>query len=311
MGRMLDALKALENRTQEKAPAPIAPPRAAEPPVTAELPILPEPQAVEPRAVEPLPSIAPVAVKPIVVPAPLPILTPSPILTTRKESAPTRDEPTLVVTADMQSSTAWIDLPKVPWACALPTTNDLSDAYFDLAERMGEQLAENYCNVVLFATPDRFSDAGFSLTQLAQAVALQSPGDVLLVDGDLIGRRLSKSVCPGNQGLVEVMLGVAQWSDVVHTTNQACIDFVSCGQAQVPTLERSQFGWGALRPQYRAVLIGLSEVPRPETNWLAARCDAVYLVLARRHTQRQAASAATSALRACGANLVGCIVTED
>jgi Mrp family chromosome partitioning ATPase len=274
--------------------APIVLPRAAESQRPLELPY----------DVESSPPLAAVVAKPSSEPAPLPILTPTPVIAIREEPKPVAASATL-------PSTAWIDLPKVPRACALPTISELSDSYFDLVERMGEQLAENYCNVVLFATPDRFSDAGFSLTQLAQVVALQSPGDVLLVDGDLIGRRLSKSVCPGNQGLVEVMLGVAQWPDVVHTTNLACIDFVSCGQAQVPTLERSQFGWEALRPQYRAVLIGLSEVPRPETNWLAARCDAVYLVLARRHTQRQAASAATSALRACGANLVGCVVTED
>lgn len=281
MGRMLDALKALESRSQHQSAGTADAARATE---------LALVEAGGPRPTAE-PAVAPLA-----------------------DLAATPDlEASLLPPAPVppQPSTAWIDLPPVPQGCALPNSGELSDPYLDLAERMGEQLAANYCNVVLLATPDRFSDPQFSLTQLAQALALQSPGDVLLVDGDLIGRRLSKSICPGRQGLVEVMLGVAQWPDVVHTTNVACVDFVACGQAQVPTLERSQFGWEALRPQYRAVLIGLSEVPRPESNWLAARCDAVYLVLARRHTQRQAASAATSALRACGANLMGCVVTGD
>lgn len=311
MGRMLDALKALESRTQEKPAVPVVPPRAAEPsrsPETNESPCDVDSLASE-LPLEPLRQ-TPAAPKSALEMAPLPILTPPSVSPKREVPTPAFDEP-LPVAHTLPPSTGWIDLPKPPRSCALPTIAELTDPYLDLAERMGEQLATNYCNVVLFAAPDHFSDAGFSLTQLAQAMSLQLPGDVLLVDGDLIGRRLSKSVCPGNQGLVEVMLGVAHWSDVVHTTNQACIDFVPCGQAQVPTLERSQFGWEALRPQYRAVLIGLAEVPRPESNWLAARCDAVYLVLARRHTQRKAASAATSALRACGANVVGCIVTED
>lgn len=208
-------------------------------------------------------------------------------------------------------SSSWLPLPIMPKSCALPTVEELTDPYLELAANINEQLATNYCNVVLLAGPDRFCDAGFSMTQLAQAVAVQSPGDVLLVDGDLIGRKLSKSVCPGTPGLVEVMLGNQHWSDVLHTTNLACLDFVPCGQASVPTLERSQFGWEALRPQYRTVLIGLAEASRPESDWLAARCDAVYLVISRKHTRRQTASAATNSLRASGANLMGCVVTDD
>ena len=107
------------------------------------------------------------------------------------------------------------------------------------------------------------------------------------------------------------MLGVAHWPDVINPTNTSCIDFVGCGNRQVPTLERSEFGWNALRPQYRAVLIGVALAGQPDTDWLAARCDGVYLVISRPNTKRQAASAAVSTLRAGGANVLGCIVLED
>ena len=69
-------------------------------------------------------------------------------------------------------------------ACCLPTMLDVSDHYLELAARIGEQGAASYCNVLLFVSPDRSVRTVFSLTHLAQAFALQCPGDVLLIDGD-------------------------------------------------------------------------------------------------------------------------------
>jgi Mrp family chromosome partitioning ATPase len=196
-------------------------------------------------------------------------------------------------------------------ACVLPTVLEVADYYLDLANRIAEQVAMNYCNVLLFVSPDRTCDASFSLTHLAQAVALQSPGEVLLVDGDLRGRQLSKAVGTSGPGLGEVMLGTSNWPDVTHPTNMPSIDFVACGNREVPTFERSAFGWNALRPGYRAVLIGVAQAGQPETAWLAARCDGVYLVLSRPQTRRQAASASVTTLRSCGANLLGCVVVDN
>jgi Mrp family chromosome partitioning ATPase len=106
------------------------------------------------------------------------------------------------------------------------------------------------------------------------------------------------------------MLGAAHWGDVIHSTNMPRISFVPAGTGQVPTFDRPEFGWGALRPKYRAVLIGLGAAAEPEITWLASRCDAVYFVLSRPHTSRQAASAAINGLRACGANVLGCVVVD-
>jgi Mrp family chromosome partitioning ATPase len=196
-------------------------------------------------------------------------------------------------------------------ACCLPTALEVSDRYLELAACVGEQVASNYCNVLLFVSPDRAFEPCFSMTHLAQAFALQSPGEVLLVDGDLRGRQLSKSVGSYGPGLGEVMLGTATWSDSIHPTNMPSIDFVACGNRQVPTVERSEFGWSALRPQYRVVLIGVAQADQPETAWLAARCDGVYLVISRPSTTRHSASEAVNAMRASGATVLGCVVADD
>ena len=195
--------------------------------------------------------------------------------------------------------------------CLLPTVPVVADHYHELAERIGEQLSTNYCNVLLFVSPDDGAEPGFSMTHLAQAFSLLSTGDVLLVDGDLHRGRLSKSVCPVGPGIVEAMLGTAQWPEIVHPTTTTRLDFVSRGDAPVPAAEPAEFGWGALRPKYRAVLIGVADTRAAETSWLAAHCDGVYLVISRPYTQRQAARDAVEGLRACGVNMMGSILVND
>ena len=103
--------------------------------------------------------------------------------------------------------------------CSLPAATNMAGHYLRMAERIGDQLSTNYCNVLLFASLDYAVEPCFSITHVAQAFALRSPGDVLLVDGDLRRGRLSKIVCPEGTGVIEVMLGTASWPDAIHPTN--------------------------------------------------------------------------------------------
>jgi Mrp family chromosome partitioning ATPase len=195
--------------------------------------------------------------------------------------------------------------------CLLPTVPVVADHYHELAERVGEQLATNYCNVLLFVSPDDAAEPGFSMTHLAQAFSLLSAGDVLLVDGDLHRGRLSKSVCPTGPGLIEAMHGTAQWPEIIHPTTTPRVDFVRSGEGQAPAKEPPDFGWGALRPRYRAVLIGIADTRAAETAWLAAHCDGVYVLISRPHTKRHAAAEAVERLRHCGVHLMGSILVND
>jgi Mrp family chromosome partitioning ATPase len=205
-----------------------------------------------------------------------------------------------------------IPQPAAPFeTCTLPTARELGEHYVEMAARICEQQAATYCNVMLVVGADRWVEPAFSIVHLAQAFAEQSVGDVLLVDGDLRWGRLSKMVSRPGPGMIDAMTGRAKWPDIIHPTDTARIDFVARGNGQVPTFERPEFGWGALRPLYRVVLIGLSDPAEPETTWLAGRCDTVYFVLSRPHTRRGTASAAINALRASGANVVGSIVVND
>lgn len=278
MSRMLDALKTLESKRAPAPPARVAPP------------------AIEPRDV-----IHEKPAEPVAAAIELP---------TEPARAPflVLDELPAVLPAPQRP----VDLPSMQADLVrLPTVAQVQEPFLELAARVSDQLAANYCNVLLFVTPDPWSESSFSMVHLAQAFALQCPGEILLVDGDLRARKLSKTICAPSAGIIEVMLGSAQWPAVIHATNTQRIDFVASGTGHVPTFERPHFGWGALRPLYRAVLIGLASAEEPETEWLAERCDGVYFVLSRPHTKRALAARGVNALRSGGANVLGCVVAND
>lgn len=321
MGRMLDALKALDSRTPVEPPVPAQPsamPAVIPVPVESsaampvDMPVNPVDMPVNPVNWDKMlddtaalvdDAIGMFGLPPLVVEDPL-VTAPEPILVA---AAPPETTPAPVRPAPRRTTR---HAPSFE-SCTLPIVGDTADFYLEAAARISDQGSNNYSNVLLFVSADRGSDASFSMPSLAHAFAMQLAGDVLLIDGDLREGRLSKQVSRPGAGMVEAMLGQAQWPDLIHPTNIARIDFVARGAGQVPTFERPQFGWSALRPLYRAVLIGPANQAEPETLWLAARCDAVYFVLSRLHTRRSNATAAVNALRAGGANVAGCIVVND
>jgi len=306
MSRTLAALKALEARHATESPDWVEPsivaprsdarPAAAAP---ASPPMPSTPAEVVPVLAQPLQAI------PVAVPLPVALQPVQAVAVAAPTAIPMEARPAEAAPAAIRRPRAAAEL------CRLPSTPKVGEHYLEMAEAISEQGAANYCNVLLLVTPDHAAHAHFSMTHLAQAMALQSAGDILLVDGDLRNGRLSRAVCPPAPGMVEAMHGSMQWLDLVHPTNVAGVHFVPRGLGHVPMLERSQFGWGTLRPKYRAVLIGLSDTNEPETTWLAARCDGVYLVLSLPRTPRRMARKAAETLETAGANLLGCIATGD
>jgi Mrp family chromosome partitioning ATPase len=323
---MLDALKALDARSPAEPPAPLhVPPPAssttaassttpAAPVEVSTAPIVtaasedPAPRDVDwDKSLDETTALVDEAAEMFGLP---PLVSEDPLEVAPAVKKPAAVQP--VVNRNPQPTTRRATLHAPPFeTCTLPIVGEPAEYYLETAARVCDQGSSNYSNVLLFVSADRGSEACFSMPDLAHAFALQLAGDVLLIDGDLRQGRLSKQVSRPGAGMVEAMLGQAQWPDLIHPTNIARIDFVARGIGQVPTFERPHFGWSALRPLYRAVLIGPANQAEPETLWLAARCDAVYFVLSRLHTRRSNATAAVNALRAGGANIAGCIVVND
>jgi hypothetical protein len=196
-------------------------------------------------------------------------------------------------------------------ASLAPRVGEIEGPYLDLASRIIEQLADAPCNVVLFVGADSPSASSFSLIQVAEGLALQASRDILLVDGNLRQRPLSRAAGDPTPGLSDLMRGAADWNDVIRATQIAGLDFVAAGCCEMPDDHFADPDWVMVRDTYQAVLIGTVDPGAAETSWLAGRADATYLVVSRPQTRRRDAVMVLNRLRADGANVLGSVVIND
>ncbi|HEV3136923.1 MAG TPA: hypothetical protein VGZ26_03445, partial [Pirellulales bacterium] len=89
---------------------------------------------------------------------------PIPIAAALPEAAPAALKPASVHVEPEPISASMFEM------CSLQTTSDVAEHYLELCDRIGEQLASNYCNVLLFVSAS--TEACFSMIELAQAFAL-------------------------------------------------------------------------------------------------------------------------------------------
>jgi Mrp family chromosome partitioning ATPase len=200
---------------------------------------------------------------------------------------------------------------EVMTACLAPTIGEVAEPYLDLAARVTSQLAPSQCHVLLFVGADRNCAEQFSLIQVAEAVSLQAAQGVLLIDGDLSNRVLSRAAANPTPGLCDVLQAAVDWQAAIRRTQIAGLDFMPAGERELDEGPYTEPDWQCLRSCYQAVLIGTAESDGPAAQWLATRADATYLVVSRASTRRRDAVSALNRLRAHRANVLGSVVIDD
>lgn len=196
-------------------------------------------------------------------------------------------------------------------ASLAPTIGEIAGPYLDLAARIVNQLAPSRCNVLLFMGADPYCAAQFSLIQVAEAISLQASHGVLLIDGSLRERALSRAADNPTPGLCDVLQGTADWHGAIRRTQIAGLDFIPAGSGELDEDPYAEPDWQGLRSNYQAVLIGTAEPDSRATWWLATRADATYLIVSRAETRRRDAISVLNSLRANRANVLGSVVIDD
>jgi Mrp family chromosome partitioning ATPase len=152
------------------------------------------------------------------------------------------------------------------------------------------------------------------LADLATSFADLEVGDVVLVDARpelTVGN-------PSEAGLADLLgdqdEAHADWSDVIQTTDDDRIDRLVRGRGLIDTSTRGMRRMATLldqlRQRYEYVLVHGGDGQNPETAAIAARCDAVYLLVGLDQTDRQQAQQVAETLRAAGAQVKGCVVAK-
>jgi len=150
------------------------------------------------------------------------------------------------------------------------------------------------------------------LADLATSLADLNAGDVVLVDA----RPELTSANPSEDGLAELLSDQndphGDWSHVMQPTDDDRIDRLARGRGLIDTSTRGMRRMATLldqlRQRYEYVLVHGGEGQNPETTAIAARCDAVYLLVGLDQTDRQQAQQVAETLRAAGAQVKGCVV---
>lgn len=185
-----------------------------------------------------------------------------------------------------------------------------------MAARVAEAASRISAKTLLFTSPGR-RDAKTSLVvQLAVALADRSQGPVLLIDADLresvIGRIFALD---GFRGVADVVMGWAEWTDVIRLTEIERLAIVPSGSAVPIRYDLlTEVDWAHLFSQvaerYRWVLVDAPQAIEPEVSALAAGCDAALLVVRLEHSDRYLAEESLTRLQESGTPVLGTLLTQ-
>ena len=177
-------------------------------------------------------------------------------------------------------------------------------------------------HAVLMLTSPGTGDGKTRVTAaLAEAIAAQTTGEVLAVDGDSdrpqLAARLKSdrgSASNGCGGLAEVLAGEAAWRSCVRRTPCKRLDILPGTKraGQGAAISAADLGElvEELRCNYQYVLLDAPCTACPETMSMARHCDGVFVVVELGRTGRRAARDAVSLLQDGGVNVLGCVATD-
>jgi Mrp family chromosome partitioning ATPase len=183
-----------------------------------------------------------------------------------------------------------------------------------LARTIISQWTSEESAALMFTSPEESESRTAAVASLAEALAAEVPGEVLVVDANLCEPALAARLgVASGQGLVDVLDGTAGWQVVVRRTRVeglALLPGWPAGTHQsvriatfAPLLEE-------LRGRYRFVLLNAASVGCGDTAAIARYCDGVYLWIRLNRTPCQAALEAIDLIERRGGHVAGCVLTD-
>jgi Mrp family chromosome partitioning ATPase len=182
----------------------------------------------------------------------------------------------------------------------------------ELVDRLIRDMQQSKSKVLAFVGMGTSGDSHLPILQAAMVLAERRSRNVLLVDGDVERRSLSKGLeygsCPG---LGEVIAGKIDIKTGCQPTATKQLLFLPAGQVQsmadVSAAKACEAAIGQLKSDWDCVLIEAGSADGSAAAALAQSSDATYLVIELGAVETNAAQAALARLRAGAARVLGCI----
>lgn len=198
---------------------------------------------------------------------------------------------------------------------AVPHGDPRQVAFSNLAVQIIADLAGRLPAAIVLSSPLDGTGTTRTVLPLADALARQMGGKILLVDADYRKADLTAwGRVFGHRGLWDAIHAPANWPQFVCRTDLPGVFLLPGAKHSIGADASAVLGFRELLEQllqhYRLVVVDAPSLMQPGTVLLGSQCEGLYLVARLRHTSARALREAAELLRCQQVRLLGCVVLE-
>lgn len=168
--------------------------------------------------------------------------------------------------------------------------------------------------VLLFVGTEENPHVDETCARVASAIASRKIGNVLLIDGDVEGQRLTQaSGLAGQTGFLECINRSQQWREKVVSRKESSFGFLPVGDCKMDRWNAKQLlinSVAEMKQDYQFVCVSAGSAHSPNAKIWYDVCDGSYLVVSLKSSNETYAKSSVKELQSGGARLLGCVVTD-
>ncbi len=168
--------------------------------------------------------------------------------------------------------------------------------------------------VLLFVGPEENPHVDETCARVAAEISSRKVGNVLLVDADIDGQRLTRaSGMLGQEGFAECINRNLPWRETVVSRDGASFGFLPAGACPMDRWNAKQLlvnSAAEMKQDFQFVCVSGGSAHSAQARLWYDICDGSYLVVSLKSTNETMAKSSVNEMRAAGARLLGCVVTD-
>ena len=168
--------------------------------------------------------------------------------------------------------------------------------------------------VLLFVSSEGNPHVDETAARVAAALSSRHIGKILLVDGDVDNRRLtSAGGMIESNGLAECIKRGQRWEEKIIAHNHSSFGFMPAGKCDIAGRNIKQQlikSVAEMKRDFQFVCVSAGSAHSAHAKLWYDCCDGSYLVVSLKSTNKTVAQSSVNELRAGGARLLGCVVTD-
>ena len=169
-------------------------------------------------------------------------------------------------------------------------------------------------SVLLFLGTELNPHVDETCARVAAAIAERNVGNVLLVDADVEGRRLTRASSLTEQsGYAECINRNQPWQEKIVSQNNSSFGFLPAGTCDMDRWNAKQLlrtTVAEMKGTYQFVCVSAGSTHAKHAKLWFDVCDGTYLVVSLKSSNETYAQSSVEELKAHGARLLGCVVTD-